>query len=406
MKILVAEDDRVNRMLIERWLVKWGYEVCLVEDGQAAWEILDQPTGPSLAILDWMMPKLEGLEVLRRLRLCKTNRFIYSILLTSKSRKEDVVAGLDAGADDFLSKPFNPPELRSRLAAGVRALAYEQELKAKNELLAKYGSEMQALAEARAKQLVHADRMATLGVMAAGIAHEINNPTAFISGNVQTFERVWDNVQKFIGTNLAEEAQADDAMTFALEETPQIISGMKVGVQRISEIVKGLSAYSRQDKPTRQATDLHQRIDQALVICQGKLKKAVTVEKCFDANNAMVEASPGQIEQVLVNLFVNAADAMADKGEGLLRIVTAQSDESSVELRVEDSGPGISPEVLENIFDPFFTTKAVGKGTGLGLAISMGIIEDHHGTLQVENGSCGGACFRIQLPVIETESAA
>lgn len=131
MKILVAEDDPVSRRLLEVTLSKWGYEVVTCTDGQAAWDILQQPDAPQLAILDWMMPRMDGLQVCKRVRDPAQPRlepYVYIILLTAKSQKTDMVMGLEAGADDYLSKPFDAQELRVRLRAGRRILDLLEEL--------------------------------------------------------------------------------------------------------------------------------------------------------------------------------------------------------------------------------------------------------------------------------------
>lgn len=135
MKILLADDDRVTRRLIQSQLQRWGYEVELAEDGERAWEILASPEGPRLAVLDWMMPILDGVQVCSRLRGMNREGYTYVVLLTSKSRPEDLAAGLDAGADDFIVKPFDATELRARLKVGERVLGFSEALLKANSLL-------------------------------------------------------------------------------------------------------------------------------------------------------------------------------------------------------------------------------------------------------------------------------
>ena len=128
MRILIAEDDAVSRHLLEATLQKWGYEVIATADGLEALEVLRQPDGPSLAILDWMMPGMDGAEVCLKAREQAADRLLYIILLTAKGRKEDIVEGLTAGADDYVIKPFDRAELKARMNAGERVLRLQAEL--------------------------------------------------------------------------------------------------------------------------------------------------------------------------------------------------------------------------------------------------------------------------------------
>jgi sigma-B regulation protein RsbU (phosphoserine phosphatase) len=128
MRILVAEDDTILRRLLEATLTRSGYEVVLAEDGRKALEILCAEDPPRLAILDWMMPEVDGLEVCRRTRASEKKQYVYVIILTAKGRREDIIEGLEAGADDYLTKPFDPHELRSRVRSGERILALQTAL--------------------------------------------------------------------------------------------------------------------------------------------------------------------------------------------------------------------------------------------------------------------------------------
>jgi DNA-binding response OmpR family regulator len=193
MKILIAEDDSTSRMTLELILKKWGHQTIVAQEGNQAWEIL-QEDNPRLAILDWMMPGIEGIELCRRIRRRRDGEYVYVILLTARVAKEDVLAGLEAGADDYITKPFDREMLRSRVAVGARIIQYETLLAEKNRRLQSYACEMERLARERSEQLVHAERMATVGLLSAGIAHEINNPTTFIAGNIQTLSKFYEDI--------------------------------------------------------------------------------------------------------------------------------------------------------------------------------------------------------------------
>ncbi len=399
MRVLVADDDRITRLMVEAWLRKWGYDVVSAVDGQSAWNVLTGPTPPPLAILDWMMPELDGPEICRRLQREQTDAFVYTILLTGKTQKEAVVEGLEAGANDFLAKPFDIAELRGRVGAGARVVRLEQALRDTNHELAEQARQLQELAEQRAKQLIHADRMASLGVMSAGIAHEINNPTSFIAGNVQTLERFWDRLSPLLGGDSERAEQTQRTLEFAQREIPAMISGIKLGVARIVSIVQGLKSFARPDEGERQTCQVRECVEQALMISKTKWLQVAQVACDLPADLPAIWANSGQIQQVLINLLVNSADALADMPHGHGRVwIQARAVEGQVELVVEDNGPGVPDALIDQIFNPFFTTKEVGKGTGLGLSISAGIIHSHGGSLRYAHRAGGGARFSMTLP--------
>jgi two-component system NtrC family sensor kinase len=397
MKILSADDDLTSRMLLKANLARWGYEVVSVEDGTQAWERLVADPGLRFAILDWMMPGSDGIDVCRRLADNALGRFVYTILLTSRAEKKDIVAGLEAGAHDFLSKPFNPAELRSRVQVGCRILEYEKNLANANHRLEVYATEMENLAETRARQLAHSERLATLGTMSAGIAHEINNPAAFISGNAQTLERFWQVIQDHVDW---EHGEDPEKLEFIRTETPHILKGIQEGVGRISSIVKGLKSFSSRDAGTLSDCSVNGVIGSALALFSNLPKARMAIVQDLQQDLPDVRGNAQELEQVFINLFVNAAQAIPKNRTGTL-IVRTWLHDKSVYTAVEDDGPGIPGDTLGKIWDPFFTTKSVGEGTGLGLAITLGIIERHSGQIVAENRPEGGARFLLRLPATE-----
>lgn len=395
MKILVAEDDAPSRTLLERKLGSWGYDVIVTEDGKQAWDAVGKE-GPDIAILDWMMPGQDGVSLCRQIRNAEDLPYIYVIMLTAKGRDQDVLTGFDAGADDFMVKPFDGDILRSRVSVGARVISYDKQLAEKNEQLRQHSCELEKLARERSKQLVHAERMATVGLLSAGIAHEINNPTAFISGNIQTLEKFWQDIEPVLQPGSDDGQSLSNKIEFILEEMPNTINGIRSGVERISKIVNGLKAFCRKDHGNRTVCDVNTCIDQSLELCRNALKYHVTVERKLANNLPTIKADSQQIEQILVNLFTNAADAIGEQ-DGTLTIET-QVTHDSVSILVGDSGSGIAEDKLDDIWQPFFTTKPVGSGTGLGLSTVLGIIENHEGHIEVVNKPNGGALFTIRLP--------
>jgi two-component system, NtrC family, sensor kinase len=209
-KILIAEDDSASRRLLETLLSNWQYEVTSCVDGNEAWEALKSDDAPSLVILDWMMPGIDGIEVCRRVRAARASHLTYIIMLTAIDTRDDVIEALSMGADDFLSKPFDRGELRVRLQVGKRILGLQdqlvqQEREARNRAEDLVAERTIELSEANLKlkeqqaQLVHAEKMGAIGQLAAGIAHEINNPVSFITNNISSLKEYVEIFSELIG---------------------------------------------------------------------------------------------------------------------------------------------------------------------------------------------------------------
>lgn len=239
--------------------------------------------------------------------------------------------------------------------------------------------------QAAESQLVHSEKMASLGRLVAGVAHEINNPVSFIANSVTPLRR-----------RLAKAASAEPAAATAiLKEAEELVDIMANGAQRAAAIVKDLRTFSRLDEATRKAVDLHEGLEVSLRLLESRWKGGITLARDY-GELPQVECDAGQVNQVFVNILTNACDAMGERGT---LTVTTRADAAAVRIAIRDDGPGIPPDVRARIFDPFFTTKDVGAGTGLGLSISHGIIAAHGGTIEVESVPGEGATFTVVLPV-------
>jgi len=393
MHILIAEDDTVSRSMLVMLLRGRGYTIEEAADGGEAWGMLQAVDAPRLVILDWMMPVMDGLDVCRRLRERRGDDYTYVIMQTAKATAADMKAGYAAGVDDYLVKPIDLQNLLQRLRVGERILAYETRQREARRELAAFAVDMQTLAEERAKQLVNADRLVTLGTLSAGIAHEINNPATFIAGNAEMIEKAWELLQPRINN-----ADDNPQVAFMCEEMPAMLRGIREGVERITRIVGSLKQYARQD--VRRATPFAWRsvIDNAQLLCASFLKGRVTMELDIPEGMPMLMGDERQIEQVVVNLLSNAADALQGRRDARV-VVAIKVDGEYARITVQDNGPGISKPVADRVFDPFFTTKPEGRGTGLGLSISKTIVEAHGGILCLVNAPEGGAVFTFTLPL-------
>jgi len=284
---------------------------------------------------------------------------------------------------------------------------------------------LQDLKNAQA-QLIQTEKMSSLGQLVAGVAHEINNPVSFIYGNIDHAREDSQALLKLIELyrqeytdnnpqiqQLTEEIELD----FLIEDLPKLLSSMKIGADRIREIVLTLRNFSRLDEADMKAVNIHEGIDSTLIILQSRLKpKAdrpqIQIVKQY-GNLPAVECYAGQLNQVLMNILNNAIDALISQAQGTeaftptIAIATETVDSQWVKIAIKDNGTGISPSAQERIFDPFFTTKPVGQGTGLGLSISYQIVtEKHGGHLKCVSEPGKGTEFLIQLPVRQKVLAA
>lgn len=261
------------------------------------------------------------------------------------------------------------------------------------------------------QQLIQSEKMATLGRLVAGVAHEINNPLCYVKTNLQTLQQYVENMDELLGKALSlADAGADGAFKQSLlalrqqldydyvhEELPLLLDETADGVARIEAIVSSLRDYAHDDVDQWRSADLHDLIETALKLTHNQLKYVVHQVNRDYAPLPSLCCRPAQISQVLVNLLVNAAQAMPRGGE--IDIVTRQLDEHYVQLCVRDQGEGIAANVMLRLFEPFVTTKPSGKGTGLGLPICHEIISAHGGTIHAENRTPCGADFIITLPL-------
>jgi signal transduction histidine kinase len=266
------------------------------------------------------------------------------------------------------------------------AKAYDEIAKLNATLEARVDERTQALREAQT-QLVQSEKMASLGQLVAGIAHELNNPIGFVHANLQLMD---EYIRKLIDSRGA----GPDAGR-AREALAKLLVRSREGTARVKKIVEDLRTFSRVDQADLQEVDLHDGLDRTISLIEPRLKDGIRVERDY-GELPRIRCYAGQLNQVFMNLLINACDALGKKGTIWIR---TRPIDRGVRVEIEDNGPGIPAEIQSRIFDPFFTTKPVGKGTGLGLSISHGIVERHGGRIWVESEPGSGTKFVIELPL-------
>ncbi len=286
-----------------------------------------------------------------------------------------------------------------------------QDFQQLNEQLLAYSLEQQELnekLETAHTQLLQSEKMASIGQLAAGVAHEINNPVGFVNSNLGTLEKymadlfkviaAYEQAEARVGVQLCTEVAQVRKMVdlpYLMEDIPTLVKESRDGLTRVRQIIQDLKDFSHVDESTWQHANLEKGMDSTLNVVNNEIKYKAEVVKEY-AGLPEVECMPSQINQVFMNLLVNAAHAIEERG-----VITIRSGVEGVEvwLEVADTGKGIAPEHLNRIFDPFFTTKPVGKGTGLGLSLSYGIVQKHGGRIEVSSEVGKGTAMRVWLPL-------
>ena len=381
--ILIIDDEKVILDLTSIILRNRGYQVLTAQDAITGLEIAEAHR-PKLVLLDYMMPGMDGLTALREIK----RRFpdTYVIMFTGKGNEEIAVELMKAGASDYLLKPFNNQDLAERIENVLhireiemnnRELLREREhllaeIEAWNhELEARVQEKTEALQRAQS-EIVQSEKLATLGYLSAGMAHEIRNPLNSINLFVQLIK------------SGPEEAEKQDYIDKIVKE-----------IDRIDNILRKLLDASKRPRYEIRDVRIDQVIDGILDVFRPQIEvKRVTVERHYHRVPPAIPADASEIEQIFTNLFLNSLHEIPENG---ILGVELDHDDREITIRVSDNGPGIPEANIPNIFDPFFTTKS--SGTGMGLAVVLRIVKTYKGKIEVEKTGENGTTFRISLPL-------
>lgn len=468
--ILIAEDSPTQAEQLRYALERNGYVVTPTSNGRQALEMA-RTRRPTLIISDILMPEMDGYQLCQQIKSDPQLNKLPVILVTTLADPQDVIRGLESRADNFIIKPYDEHyllsriqfvllnyEMRERDQAGMGVEIYfngqrhfitadrlqilnlllstyeaaiqrnheltriKDELRTVNMSLEAANKELAEVVEAERRthsalksaqsQLVQAEKLAGLGQMVAGVAHEINNPLSFVLNNTWVLQRDLGALKQLMdvyreqdvliaqhnpraAVKLRELCEQID-LNYTLKDLDESLEASRGGLKRIEHIVKDLRDFARLDQGELEDVDLNAGIQSTANIISGRAKhKQVQLELRLSPLPA-VACYPAKINQVVMNLISNAVEAC--KPGGLVTISTRWQDKE-VQIEVADTGVGIDPKVKEKIFDPFFTTKPQGEGMGLGLSISYGIVHDHHGSINVESVLGQGSRFTVCLPI-------
>ncbi|HSU12850.1 sensor histidine kinase [Longimicrobium sp.] len=355
--ILIAEDDPAAARILRQILQQIGYRVTVAEDGAQALRALDEGP-PDLLLLDWMLPGISGLEICHQARERWDPLSLPILMVTAKTDPESVYAAFDAGASDYVAKPFRGAELRARIAAHLRTKRMVEERRRMED------------------HLRERDRLSTLGLLTSGVAHDLNNPLAVISAHAQILMR-----------------RAPD------EGTSGQLREILDAVERCRRIAGDLLGFARRHPVEREPLDLGEVVRATLELRRRDMElHGLRTTVSIPGALPRVIADRHQMQQVFLNIVVNAEQALAGGGGRFDVAVETDAAREAVTVRFTNDGPPIPASALPHIFDPFFTTKPEDEGTGLGLAIGRRIVQEHGGEITVTSDAAG-TTFTVRLPV-------
>ncbi len=384
-KILIADDDEVIVKLTTLLLQKRGFTVLSANNGEQCLQMVAEHQ-PALVLLDYMMPVMDGLAALKQIR----SRYpdVYVVMFTGKGNEDVAVELMRAGAADYLRKPFVSESLVKRIdtVLSVRQVEIENrelirereslqgEIKQWNSRLEQRVREKSSELEQAHKEIIQSEKLAALGHMSAGMAHEIRNPL----NSINLFAQILLSAEGLDGEN----------QSYVYKITQE--------VERIDELLIQMLASNPNDNNKQQRIDLVEIIDKVLGDYQVRIsKQQIDLNLNINRKVPLIRFDALEVEKIFTNLIGNALDEMPDGGS---LTIALQADVEKIIIMISDTGPGIETENIPRIFDPFFTTKE--KGTGFGLSVVMRVVNNLGGRITVDSPPATGACFLIELPLL------
>jgi len=432
--VLIVDDSELIRVILVDIITSFGYESVTAKDGYMALELLK--TGKfDLVLLDVVMPGMNGFEVCKNIKQQFKLRDLPVIFITSNNSNEDIVKCFEVGGIDYLTKPINSFELKSRIKTHLdlkksrdklrhsneQLLQVTDNLYAANKIIIKKNDELeQSLLKLKKAelQLLQKERVAGIGQLAAGATHEINTPLGFIMSNFETMNKYVIKLKELlslyeyfkelkIDTNYNKHVESisnyekKNHIDFILTDVFALLKDTKDGLLRVSNILFALRSFSNIDQTSELGLyDLNQGIENTLIIAQVEIMDYASIEKNF-SDIPLILAIGSELNHIFLNIFINSVYAIKSKpdvGQGIISIHTYETD-THIVCEIRDNGIGMEKEILDKIFEPFFTTKPIEEGAGLSLSFAKEVIEqNHHGKVLVESIFGEYSKFTIMLP--------
>ena len=393
-KILIVDDVPENLDILLEVLEHEGYKIAAAPNGELALKVIPR-FKPDLVLLDIMMPGINGIEVCKRVKKDPLISHIPIIFITAKQETKDLVEGFEVGGVDYITKPFRIEEVKIRVQTQlkIRKLLEYKETQTK-EIKSAY----QNLKETR-DLLIRSEKLGSLGILAAGMCHEINNPTNFIFGASNVIRQETAKIEHTIKP--LKDVEGAESLYETLTEGTQTIreslTSIKKGTVRISMVIDGLKSFSHVHTSTRVKIAVNDLLQMVVSDMDFLIHRNIIIKWEFeDIPNLYCES--GVLRQVFTHVVQNAVLSMPEKGT--LTICTSYNNEIIV-ITIKDSGDGIEEKNLSKVFNPFFTTRKVGQGLGLGLTLAHNIIDSMNGQILIDSKVNNGTTVTIRIPLIE-----
>jgi signal transduction histidine kinase len=402
------EDDAAQARIVSKFLERSGFVVDWMADGTAGLARYNADLHDAV-VVDQTMPGRSGLDVIRE--LFQRGPVSPVVMVTGTGDERTAVEAMKLGASDYVIKDAKGAFMDALPLVVGRAIAQRQTLRENEQM---------------ERELAQNRKLKAIGQLAAGIAHEINSPMQCIGHNGKFLQRACHSLleslnaaerllqavrQNAVTDELLAEVESKlraEEVQYWVSEIPQAIDQSLESVDHVAGIVRAMQEFSHPDMAKKQPADINHLIESAITLSRNEWKYVADIVTDFASDLPRVSCLSSEIHRVILNLIVNAAQAIAEgprrpgDGKGHITVHTLRCD-SDVEIRIEDDGPGIPPEIRDRVFELFFTTKKVGQGTGQGLAIAYAIVvEKHGGTIHFETEMGQGTTFIVRLPIAET----
>ncbi len=410
--ILVVDDEPLVCQMTCSILTEQGYYCYRAENAKQAEKTL-KSTPVDLCILDISMPGQNGLDFLKKIRPAFPDLPV--IVQSSIDSLEVAGSCLEQGVEDYLIKPVRPERLIISVQNVLERIAWQLNKKYYHQQLElKLQEQEQRLLETQ-DLLIQQEKLAGIGQMATGVAHEINNPLGYITSNLSVLKKYFDRLERLKDglTSLAtrlndndrkflQQCTRDGKLDLILDDAPDLVAECSDGAEHLKSIVQGLKTFARIEDESPVAMDLEECLENTIAMIWNELKYHSVLKRDYSPCPKIL-GQQQQLSQVFMNILINAGHAI--EADGVITVRT-YSDEDTVTVAIQDNGCGIDPDNLEKIFQPFFTTKPSGIGTGLGMSIVQDIIHRYSGTIKVESTPGSGTTFFLTFPSYQTEELA